>query len=84
MVELPLGFRTHVANIGIKDETDDFVVIAAERPCPAAAVFTQSLFSGASVIVSREHIADRSLQAFVVISKNSNVATGEELASGGN
>src|SRR5438477_8603216 len=78
MVELPLGFRAHVANIGIKDETDDFVVIAAERPCPAAAVFTQSLFSGASVIVSREHIADRSLQAFVVISKNSNVATGKE------
>ena len=78
MVELPQGFRAHVANIGIKDETDDFVVIAADRPCPAAGVFTQSLFSGASVIVSREHVADRSLQAFVVISKNSNVATGEQ------
>ena len=78
MVELPQGFRAHVANIGIKDDTDDFVVIAADRPCPAAGVFTQSLFSGASVIVSREHVADGRLQAFVVISKNSNVATGEE------
>ena len=78
MVELPQGFRAHVANIGIKDDTDDFVVIAADRPCPAAGVFTQSLFSGASVIVSREHVADGRLQAFVVISKNSNVATGEQ------
>jgi glutamate N-acetyltransferase/amino-acid N-acetyltransferase len=78
MIELPQGFRAHVANIGIKDDTDDFVVIAADRPCPAAGLFTKSLFSGASVIVSREHVADRRLQAFVVISKNSNVATGAE------
>ena len=31
MTTLPLGFRSHVANIGVKDDTDDFVVIAAER-----------------------------------------------------
>jgi len=78
MTELPQGFRAHVANVGIKDDTDDFVVIAAERPCTAAGVFTKSLFSGASVIVSREHVADRRLQAFVVISKNANVATGAQ------
>ena len=78
MIELPRGFRAHVANVGIKDDSDDFVVIAADRPCPAAGLFTQSLFAGASVIVSREHIDDRHLQAFVVISKNANVATGTQ------
>jgi hypothetical protein len=25
MTALPQGFRSHVANIGIKDDTDDFV-----------------------------------------------------------
>jgi glutamate N-acetyltransferase / amino-acid N-acetyltransferase len=78
MTDLPQGFRAHVANVGIKDDTDDFVVIAADRPCAAAGVFTKSLFSGASVNISREHVADHRLQAFVVISKNANVATGAQ------
>ncbi len=77
MVELPRGFTHHVANIGIKDDTDDFVVVTAGRPVPCAALFTKSRFAGASVIVSREHVADGTAQAVVVISKNSNVATGE-------
>ena len=34
-VPLPLGFRCHVANIGIKDDTDDFVVVVADAPCSA-------------------------------------------------
>jgi glutamate N-acetyltransferase/amino-acid N-acetyltransferase len=86
---LPEGFTAHVANVGIKDDTDDFVVIAADRPCSAAAVFTRSRFAGPSVEVSRRHVADGSLRALVVVSKNANVATGpqgladaEELAAG--
>jgi len=75
-VALPLGFRSHVANIGIKDETDDFLVLAAEAPCPAAAVFTRSRFAGPSVTLSRRHVADGRLQVFVVVSKNANVANG--------
>ncbi|MEP1126105.1 MAG: bifunctional glutamate N-acetyltransferase/amino-acid acetyltransferase ArgJ [Ilumatobacter sp.] len=76
MIDLPRGFTHHVANIGIKDDTEDFVVITADRPVPCAAMFTKSRFAGASVIVSREHVADGLAQAVVVISKNSNVATG--------
>ncbi len=76
MVDLPLGFSHHVANIGIKDDTDDFVIVAADRPVPCAALFTKSRFAGPSVLLSREHIADGMAQAVVVISKNSNVATG--------
>ena len=75
---LPQGFRCYVANIGIKDSTDDFVVVAAERPGGAAGVFTKSRFAGPSVLVSRENVADRSARAMVVISKNANVATGPQ------
>ena len=78
MTALPAGFRAHVANVGIKDDTDDFVVIAADRPCAAAAVFTKSRFSGPSVVLSRWNVSDGQLRAFVVISKNANVATGPQ------
>lgn len=77
MIDLPLGFTHHVANIGIKDDTDDFVVVTADRPVPCAALFTKSRFAGPSVLLSRDHVADGMAQAVVVISKNSNVATGE-------
>lgn len=75
---LPRGFRAHVANIGIKDTTDDLVVVAADASCAAAGVFTRSSFAGPSVLVSRRHIADRCARAVVVISKNANVATGPQ------
>jgi glutamate N-acetyltransferase/amino-acid N-acetyltransferase len=74
--DLPRGFVAHVANIGIKDATDDFVVIAAERRVPAAGVFTRSRFAGPSVVVSRQHVADGWARAMVVVSKNANVANG--------
>ena len=77
-VQLPLGFRSHVANIGIKDTTDDFTLVVADATCAAAGVFTQSRFAGPSVLVSREHIANLCARAVVVISKNANVATGSE------
>ena len=76
-VLLPQGFRAHVANIGIKDLTDDFTLVVADTVCSAAGMFTQSRFAGPSVVVSREHIASKTAKAVVVISKNANVATGE-------
>lgn len=74
----PRGFRSHVKNVGIRDETLDFTVIASDVPAAAAAVFTQSRFCGAAIPVGREHVADGRLQAFVINSKNANVATGEQ------
>ena len=86
---LPVGFRCHVTNIGIKDGTDDFVVLTADAPVPAAGVFTRSRFVGPSVTISREHLVDGRAQAMAVISKNANVANGpvgesdaRELAAG--
>ncbi len=78
MTPLPDGFRAYVANVGIKDATDDFVVVATDTPCTSVGVFTTSSFAGPSVLVSRAHLASSTAQAVVVISKNANVATGSE------
>jgi glutamate N-acetyltransferase/amino-acid N-acetyltransferase len=78
MTTLPSGFTSHVANVGIKDDTEDFVVVATDRPVPAAGMFTRSRFAGPSVTISRAHLADGRAQAVVVISKNANVANGPE------
>ena len=76
MTALPGGFRAYVANIGVKDTSDDFVVVAGDSVCTTVGVFTTSSFAGPSVIVSREHLASPAARAVVVISKNANVATG--------
>jgi glutamate N-acetyltransferase / amino-acid N-acetyltransferase len=78
MTSLPIGFSCHVANIGIKDDTDDFVVIAADRAVPAAGVFTKSRFAGPSVTISRANVASGSARAMVIVSKNANVANGSD------
>jgi glutamate N-acetyltransferase/amino-acid N-acetyltransferase len=75
-VTLPRGFGCHVANVGVKDDSDDLVVIAAERAVPAAGVFTKSRFVGPSVTISRRHLDDGRAQAIVIVSKNANVANG--------
>ena len=77
MTALPQGFTSFVTNIGIKDSSDDFTVVAADNVVAAAGVFTLSRFAGPSVLVSRKHIASHSAHAVIVISKNANVATGE-------
>lgn len=78
MTDLPMGFRGRVTNIGIKDGSDDLTVIFCDQPVAAAAVFTKSRFAGPSVDLSRIHVADGSSQAMVVISKNANVANGDQ------
>jgi glutamate N-acetyltransferase/amino-acid N-acetyltransferase len=78
MTLLPDGFVARAANFGIKDDTLDFVVVVGARGTVGSALFTQSRFAGASVVVSREHVAHGTTRGVVVLSKNSNVATGEE------
>ncbi len=78
MTGLPSGFRAYVANIGIKDATDDFVVVASDAPSVAVGMFTTSSFAGPSVVLSRENLSSPTAQAVVVISKNANVATGAD------
>ncbi|MFM8264472.1 MAG: bifunctional ornithine acetyltransferase/N-acetylglutamate synthase, partial [Acidimicrobiia bacterium] len=78
MTLLPDGFIARAANFGIKDDTLDFVVVVGARGTVGSALFTQSRFAGASVLLSREHVAHGTTRGVVVLSKNSNVATGDE------
>jgi glutamate N-acetyltransferase / amino-acid N-acetyltransferase len=73
---LPRGFSAYVTNLGVKDGTDDFVVVAAAAPATAAGMFTRSVFAGPSVRLSRANVAGGSARAVVVVSKNANVANG--------
>lgn len=74
----PRGFHSFGKNIGIKDSTLDFSVIYSEILCDATAVFTLNNFPGSPLIVGKEHIKNGKLQAIVINSKNSNVATGQK------
>ena len=42
-VALPRGFSVHVANIGIKDDTDDVCIIASDVPASGAGVMKSRL-----------------------------------------
>jgi glutamate N-acetyltransferase/amino-acid N-acetyltransferase len=81
VMKVPAGFRAHTANVGIKDDRDDFTVIVSEVPCTCSAVFTQSTFAGPSVRLSREAAATGSARGVVVVSRNANVATGPDGAA---
>ena len=76
-VDFPPGFGLHTGNIGIKDHTNDVMILAAPPGTVAAGVFTKSRFSGPSVTLSRAHLEDGRARAVVILSKNANVATGE-------
>ena len=73
------GFRFCGVHGGIKKKgRRDFALIVSDRPCAAAAVFTQNRCAAAPVIVSREHIKDGHVQAVMINSGNANCATGEQ------
>ena len=77
MTNLPKGFALHAGNIGIKDDTDDLMVLTCEVGSVAAGVFTQSRFAGPNIDISKQNIATGVIKAIAVISKNANVATGD-------
>ncbi len=70
------GFSWLGENIGIKDKSLDFGIIASECICSCAAVFTKNNLPGAPVIVGKKKIKNGQIQAVIVNSKNANVATG--------
>jgi glutamate N-acetyltransferase/amino-acid N-acetyltransferase len=54
------------------------VLLVSDRPCSAAATFTQNRFPAAPVVLDRERIATGRAQAIVVNSGNANACTGEQ------
>ena len=53
MTPLPPGFGCHVANVGVKDDTDDLVVIAADAAGAGRRRVHAQPFVGPSVTISR-------------------------------
>jgi len=74
----PAGFTCASRNVGIKPSGKDLSLFVSSDPCAAAALFTRNRFPGAPIVVGRELLQGGRLQAVVVNSKVSNVATGEE------
>ncbi len=78
-VVYPRGFRAAGVTAGIKASgRPDVAIVAADRPVPAAAVFTRSATCAPPVLLSRAAIRNGSARAVVVQSGNANAATGSQ------
>ena len=75
---IPKGFSTYVTSCGIKNNTLDLGIVYSTVVANAAALFTKNKIKGNPLKVGAKHIKNGKLQALVVNSKNSNVATGIE------
>jgi len=77
-VTAPRGFRAAGVRAGIKPSStrEDVALVAADRRCSAAAVFTTNRVQAAPIAVDREHLADGMAQAVVLNSGNANACTG--------
>jgi glutamate N-acetyltransferase/amino-acid N-acetyltransferase len=78
-VTAPKGFTAAGISAGIKsDSTLDVGVVAAERPVPAAAVFTTNMAAAAPVRLSRRNLAAGPTARAVVLNAGcANAATGK-------
>ena len=80
-VTTPAGFRAAGVYCGIKKSPDalDLALIAADRPVPAAAVFTTNKAVAAPVIVSRDHLARTGGYATAIVTNSgcANACTGD-------
>jgi glutamate N-acetyltransferase/amino-acid N-acetyltransferase len=76
-----LGFTVGTAAAGVKDGTPtrtDVALIASDRTCTAAGVFTTNQVIAAPCVVTRRHLEKGRLRAIVVNSGNANACTGEQ------
>ncbi|WP_342563299.1 bifunctional ornithine acetyltransferase/N-acetylglutamate synthase [Paenibacillus sp. FSL R7-0345] len=78
-ITAPKGFTSAGLHCGLKKTTrNDLGVILCEVPATAAAVYTTNVFQAAPLKVTRESLADGTLQAVIVNSGNANACTGEQ------
>jgi len=76
-----LGFTAGVAAAGIRDGKPgraDVALIASDRPCAAAGVFTTNQVIAAPCVLTRRHVEAGPLRAIVVNSGNANACTGDQ------
>lgn len=78
-VTAPKGFKAGGLHCGLKKtERNDLAAILCEVPATAAAVYTTNVFQAAPLKVTRESLANGTLQAVIVNSGNANACTGEQ------
>ncbi|MGI6255282.1 MAG: bifunctional glutamate N-acetyltransferase/amino-acid acetyltransferase ArgJ [Acutalibacter sp.] len=78
------GFMAGGIHCGIRKNKSkpDLAMIVSDRPCAAAAVYTQNLVKGAPILVTKKNIANGTAKAVICNSGNANTcnADGEEKA----
>ena len=84
-VTTPKGFTAQGVCCSIKPNNKtkkDLALIYAQKPCTAAAIYTQNLVKGAPIIVMQKHLQNGTAQAIIANSGNANTcnADGEEKA----
>ena len=72
------GVRLAAVASGLKKDSLDLALIELDENSVCSAVFTQSSFAAAPVLISREHLKDESSRYILVNSGNANAATGNE------
>jgi glutamate N-acetyltransferase / amino-acid N-acetyltransferase len=80
-ITAPLGFRAAGLACGIKSSgKPDMAVLAADRPVPAAALFTTNQAKAAPILVSQEHLtwSEGLAQVIVTNSGCANACTGPQ------
>ena len=80
-VTSPIGFLAGATAARMREDLPerlDLSLLYSEQRCSAGAVYTTHRFPGASLRVSRDHLADNYVQALVVNTGVANAFTGEQ------
>ena len=78
-VTTPRGFSAGAVHVGVRPDWDklDVGLLYSEQPCVAAATYTKNRVPGASLVISKKHLAGGWVQAVVANSGCANAATGQ-------
>ncbi|HSP56272.1 MAG TPA: bifunctional ornithine acetyltransferase/N-acetylglutamate synthase, partial [Dehalococcoidia bacterium] len=79
-VTTPRGFTAGGIHVGVRTDWDklDIGIVASDTPCVTAATYTQNRVPGASLVISKQHLADGKAQAIVANAGCANAATGKQ------
>lgn len=79
-ITAPIGFLASGIHCGLKKSTlkKDLALIYSEVPATAAGVYTQNKVKGAPLIITKEHLTNKTAQAIIINSGNANTCTGTD------
>ena len=80
---LPRGFRSHVANIGIKDDTKDFVVVVADQGEDTLGIVDVGPQQNVVVAGVPLQIEEAGIPLFIFVQFLHILIDGDEMAAGG-